>query len=58
MTVDQIAEALQDRRLPKVAAATGIHHTTLAKIRDRQTVDPSHRVITTLTAYLRQTCAL
>lgn len=58
MTVEQIAEALRDRRIPVVAKATGIHHNTIAAIRDGKTTHPSHRVVTLLADYLTRTCAL
>ncbi len=52
MTLEQIREALKDRRIPIVADATGIHHNTIAAIRDGKTSDPSHRVVQALTDYL------
>lgn len=54
MTIQEIREALQDRRIPVVAQETGIHHNTIAKIRDGGTTDPSHRVVEALRAYLEK----
>ena len=52
MTVDEIAEALKDRRIPVVARAIGVHHNTVSAIRDGKVKNPSHRVVSALSDYL------
>lgn len=52
LTIEQISSALKDRRIPVVASATGLHHNTIAAIRDGKVKDPSHRVILALSNYL------
>lgn len=52
MTIEEIRVALQDRRIPVIAERTGIHHNTIAAIRDGDTKDPSFRVVSTLSDYL------
>lgn len=52
LTIEQISAALKDRRIPVVAAATGLHHNTIAAIRDRKVSNPSHRVVLALSDYL------
>jgi hypothetical protein len=53
MTIDELQAALADRRIPIIAERTGIHHNTIAAIRDGQTKDPSHRVVSALIEYLK-----
>lgn len=53
MSIDQLRRALADRRIPVIAERTGIHHNTIAAIRDGLTKDPSHRVVSALVDYLR-----
>jgi len=57
LTTQEIAERLKDRRIPLVSKATGIHHNTIAAIRDGKTADPSHRVIKALSDYFDGTPA-
>lgn len=57
MTIDELKAALADRRIPVVAQRTGIHHNTIAAIRDGLTKDPSHRVVSALVEYLKGTSA-
>lgn len=52
LTLEQIRTALADRRLNVVAKATGIHVTTIARIRDGNTLDPKSSVVAALSAYL------
>lgn len=52
MTVDEISEALKDRRIPVVARAIGVHHNTVSAIRDGKVKNPSHRVVSALSDYL------
>jgi hypothetical protein len=57
MTIDELKAALADRRIPVIAERTGIHHNTIAAIRDGQTKDPSHRVVSALVEYLKGSVA-
>lgn len=52
-TVEEIATALSDRRIAIVAKATGLHHNTIAAIRDGKVKDPSYRVVSKLSEYLK-----
>jgi transcriptional regulator with XRE-family HTH domain len=54
MTLEEIRRALQDRRLSMVARATGVHHNTLANIRDGKASNPTYRVMHALSEYLRR----
>lgn len=54
MTVDEISEALKDRRIPVVARAIGVHHNTVSAIRDGKVKNPSHRVVCALSEYLER----
>ena len=52
LTLRQIRELLQDRRLQVVAQATGLHYNTLLEIRNDPTANPSYRTIAALSNYL------
>lgn len=52
LTLNEIRTALADRRLSVVAKATGIHVTTIARIRDGISLDPKSSVVAALSAYL------
>jgi predicted transcriptional regulator len=52
LTLTEIRTALADRRLNVVAKATGIHVTTIARIRDGVSLDPKSSVVAALSAYL------
>lgn len=52
LTLEQIKQQLQDRRLQMVADATGVHYNTLKTIRDEPSPNPTYRVIEQLSAYL------
>lgn len=52
LTLDQIRAALQDRRLFKVAEATGLHYNTIREIRDNPNANPTYKVIRALSDYL------
>ena len=52
LTLAEIRTALADRRLNVVAKATGLHVTTIARIRDGVSVDPKSSVVAALSAYL------
>lgn len=53
MTLEEIRRGLQDRRVRMVAAATGLHHTTIYALRDDPTHIPTKRVATALAKYLK-----
>ena len=52
LTLTEIRTALADRRLNVVAKETGIHVTTIARIRDGVSLDPKSSVVAALSAYL------
>lgn len=52
LTLDQIRAALRDRRLSKVAEATGLHYNTIREIRDNPDANPTYKVIRALSDYL------
>lgn len=51
--LDQIREKLQDRRIAKVAQATGLHRFTIYKIRDGETKDPNFSSLMKLNEYFK-----
>ena len=53
MTLEQIQQALHDRRLTVVAQETGISYGTLLAIRSGAQGNPTLRTMTQLDAYLR-----
>lgn len=52
LTLEQIREALQDRRPGMVAEATGLHINTILNVRDDQKTDPKYSTIQALSDYL------
>lgn len=52
MTLDEIREALKDRRLAVVADACDLHYNTLLAIRDGEKINPTYTTISRLEAYL------
>lgn len=52
LTLEQIKQQLQDRRLQMISDTTGIHYNTLKTIRDDANPNPTYRVIEQLSAYL------
>ena len=52
MTLEHIRSALQDRRIGKVAKATGLHYNTIRDIRDNPEANPTWRVMKALNDYL------
>jgi transcriptional regulator with XRE-family HTH domain len=51
MTLEQIKEQLQDRRLEAVSKATEVHRNTLAAIRDGKNENPTYTVLRKLSDY-------
>ena len=52
MTLQDIRNALQDRRLLMVAEATGLHYNTIKQVRDNAQSNPTHKVLIALSEYL------
>ena len=52
MTLQDIRNALQDRRLLMVAEATGLHYNTIKQVRDNPSSNPTHKVLSGLSDYL------
>ena len=52
MTLQDIRNALQDRRLLMVAEATGLHYNTIKQVRDNVQSNPTHKVLIALSEYL------
>lgn len=53
MTLDQIRDALKDRRPAMVAQSTGLHVNTVMRIRDGMNTNPSYEVVSALSDYLQ-----
>ena len=51
MSLDQIREALRDRRLDIVSRETGLHRNTLSAIRSGKNENPKYIVIKALSDY-------
>lgn len=54
LTLEEIKEALQDRRLQIVSDATGLHYNTLRDIRDNQDANPSYKTMKAVSDYLEK----
>jgi hypothetical protein len=52
MTLEEIRAQLQDRRVRMVAAAIGVHHTTIYALRDDPHHMPTRRVVQAVAEYL------
>lgn len=52
MTLERIRAALQDRRMDRVAEATGLHYNTIREVRDNPSANPTWRVFKALNDYL------
>jgi hypothetical protein len=57
LTLDQIRDKLQDRRLGMIVKATGVHYNTLRDIRDNLDANPTYKVLAALNDYLGATDA-
>ncbi len=53
MTLDQIRDALKDRRPAMVAQSTGLHVNTVMRIRDGMNTYPTYEVVAALSDYLQ-----
>jgi len=58
LTLEQIREQLQDRRLTVIAERTKLHPNTLRDIRNNPDCNPSHRVLAALSEYLTNSAKL
>ena len=57
MTLEQVREALQDRRLPRVADAVGLAYDTVWRVANDRTTSVSYDVVKRLSDYLEgETC--
>ena len=52
LTVDEIKERLQDRRLLVIAETTGIHYATILSIKTGRVTNPSYETVKALSDYL------
>jgi hypothetical protein len=52
LTLEQIRQALQDRRPGMVAEATGLHINTVLSVRDDPKADPKYSTLRALSDYL------
>ena len=52
LTLDEIKIRLADRRLDVVSDATGLHRSTIARVRDGDQANPTYQVMRKLSAYL------
>jgi hypothetical protein len=57
LTIEQIKQKLQDRRLEVVAIATGLHYSTLLYIRDTHQKNVKYETLIKLSAYFERDCA-
>lgn len=53
LTLEEIKDALRDRRLDIVSEKTGIHRATISRIRNDDNANPTYTVMKTLSDYLR-----
>lgn len=53
MTLEQIKQALTDRRPSMVAEATNVHVNTIRQIRDGENTNPTYNVLSALSDYLQ-----
>lgn len=52
MTLQEVKNALADRRIDIVSKATGLHYNTVRDIRDNPNANPTYRVLVALSEYL------
>jgi len=57
MTLEEIRAQLQDRRVRMVAAAVGVHHATIYRLRDDPQHLPTRRVAEAVAQYLKGSAA-
>lgn len=52
LTLEEVRELLQDRRIDVVAEATGLHYSTVQEVRAGKSDKPSYQTIKILSDYL------
>lgn len=52
MTLEELKNALQKMNLAQVSRDTGIHHNTLVRIKNNETMKPSYVIVATLIDYI------
>jgi hypothetical protein len=55
LTLEQIRNKLQDRRLGLIVKATGLHYNTLRDVRDNSEANPTYKVVKLLNDYFSGT---
>jgi len=55
LTLDQIRDKLQDRRLGLIVKATGLHYNTSRDVRDNSEANPTYKVVKLLNDYFSGT---
>ena len=55
LTLEQIRNKLQDRRLGLIVKATGLHYNTLREVRDNSEANPTYKVVELLNDYFSGT---
>lgn len=55
LTLEQIRNKLQDRRLGLIVKATGLHYNTLREVRDNLEANPTYKVVKLLNDYFSGT---
>lgn len=58
LSIEQIKAALADRRLYKVAEATGLSYPTLRGILTNPDANPTHSVMAAISDYLERGCVV
>ena len=53
ITLEEIREMLQDRRIPLIVEATGLSYQTITGIRDGLTVNPEYQTLVKLSQYFQ-----
>lgn len=56
LTLDEIRQRMQDRRVRRVAAAIGVHHQTIYNVMEPN-ANPSHDTLKKLSDYLQGSVA-
>jgi len=56
LTIEQVKQKLQDRRLEVVALATGLHYNTLRYIRDTKQTNVQYATLQKLSDYFARDC--
>lgn len=54
MTINELREALYDRRLPIISERTGVSTSTLRNIREGRNTNPTNATMVVLTQYFKE----